>query len=220
MADLTPDFQVCPSWGSIAESFHSLQSLSVSYFHVILSLPGPHFPSTCMSQAVLTAPLEHSTCHTSRAISPSEWGPDPQCQATQVADWTWWWQMSWGLTLQICLIIGLSFRCRHWRFGFVNGQVSLAWSIALCTQKLYMQPRVLKRGDVKRELVAAPWTSSRQFSHILWWKQWFIYLLVLLSPRHSHDWYLTSPRIKSRVLYIFFVSPRDKVVSTWGGTRG
>ena len=64
MADLTPDLQVhvCLSWGSIAESFHSLQSLSVSCFHVILGLPGPCFPSTCMSKAVLTAPLEHSTC--------------------------------------------------------------------------------------------------------------------------------------------------------------
>ena len=51
---------------------------------------------------------------------------------------------SCGLTLQICLIIALSFRCRHWRFGFVNGQVSLAWSIALRTQELYTWPRVLK----------------------------------------------------------------------------
>ena len=52
--------------------------------------------------------------------------------------------MSCGLTLQICLIIALSFRCRHWRFGFVSGQVSLAWSIALRTQELYTWPRVLK----------------------------------------------------------------------------
>ena len=35
--------------------------LSVSCFHVILGLPGSRFPSTCMSQSVLTAPLEHST---------------------------------------------------------------------------------------------------------------------------------------------------------------
>ena len=28
----------------------------------ILGLPGPRFPSTCMLKAVLTAPLEHSTC--------------------------------------------------------------------------------------------------------------------------------------------------------------
>ena len=52
--------------------------------------------------------------------------------------------VSCGLTLQICLIIALSFRCRRWRFGFVNGQVSLAWSIALRTQELYTWPRVLK----------------------------------------------------------------------------
>ena len=46
--------------------------------------------------------------------------------------------------LQICLIIALSFRSRRWRFGFVNGQVSLAWSIALRTQQLYTRPCVLK----------------------------------------------------------------------------
>ena len=32
----------------------------------------------------------------------------------------------------------------HWRLGFVNGPVSLAWSIALRTQELYTRPRVLK----------------------------------------------------------------------------
>ena len=52
--------------------------------------------------------------------------------------------MSCGLTLQICLVIALSFRCSHWRFCFVNGQVSLAWSIALSTQELYRRPQVLK----------------------------------------------------------------------------
>ena len=52
--------------------------------------------------------------------------------------------MSCGLTLQICLIIALSFCCRRWRFGFVSGQVSLAWSIALHTPELYTWPRVLK----------------------------------------------------------------------------
>ena len=48
---------------------------------------------------------------------------------------------SCGLTLQICLIIALSFRCRCWRSDFVNGQVS---SIALHTQELYTWPFVLK----------------------------------------------------------------------------
>ena len=30
--------------------------------------------------------------------------------------------VSCGLTLQICLIIALSFRCRRWRQGFVTGK--------------------------------------------------------------------------------------------------
>ena len=52
--------------------------------------------------------------------------------------------VSCGLTLQICLIIALSFRCRRKRQDFVTDQVSLAWSIALCTHELYTRPRVLK----------------------------------------------------------------------------
>ena len=39
-----------------------MQSLSVSCFHIIFGLPGPCFPSTCRSKAVLTAPLECSIC--------------------------------------------------------------------------------------------------------------------------------------------------------------
>ena len=128
----------------MAKSFHSLQSLSVSCFHVILGLPGPRFPSTCMSKAVLTAPLERSTCPyhwslpsfrmRSRSSMPSHKSSSLGLVVT----------MSCGLTFQICLIIALSFRCRCWRFGFVNGQVSLAWSIALHIQELYTRPRVLK----------------------------------------------------------------------------
>ena len=128
----------------MAESFHSLQSLSVSCFHVILGLPGSRFPSTCMSKAVLTAPLEHSTCPYHRSLlsfrmrSRSSM-PSPTSSSLDLVV-----TMSCGLTLQICLIIALSFHCRRWRFGFVNGHVSLAWSIAHRTQELYTWPRVLK----------------------------------------------------------------------------
>ena len=128
----------------MAESFHSLQSLSVSCFHVILGLPGPRFPSTCMSKAVLTAPLECSTCpyHQSllsfRMRSRSSM-PSPTSSSLDLVV-----TMSCGLTLQICLIIALSFHCRCWRFGFINGNVSLAWSIALYTQELYTWSCVLK----------------------------------------------------------------------------
>ena len=126
------------------ESFHALQSLSVSCFHVILGLPSPCFPSICMSKAVLTAPLERSTCPyhrsllsfrmRSRSLMPSRTSSSLDLVVT----------MSCGLILQVCRIIALSFRCKCWRFGFVNGQVWLAWSIALHTQELYTWPRVLK----------------------------------------------------------------------------
>ena len=165
LSDLSPDLQVCLSWRLIAESFHSLQSLSVSCFHVILGLPGPGFPSICMSKAVLTATLENSTC-------PYQWSllsfrtrsrsSMPSCASSSMDLMV---TMPCGLTLQICLIIAL-LRCRCWRCGFFNGQVSLVWSIAHRTQELYKQPRVL-RGGGKRELVAAPWTSSRRFSHVV-----------------------------------------------------
>ena len=125
MADLTPDLQVCLSWGLIAENFHSLQSLFVSCFHVILGLPGPRFPSTCMSKAFLTAPLERSTCpyhHSLLSFRMRSRSPMPSRTSSSLDLVV---TMSCGLTLQICLIIALSFRCRRWRFGFVNGQVSL-----------------------------------------------------------------------------------------------
>ena len=72
------------SWDS------TLQSHSVSCFHVILGLPGPCFPSTCM-------------------FSPSEWGPDPQCQTAQVAHWTGWWQClaAWHCRSDHCPVIPL-----------------------------------------------------------------------------------------------------------------
>ena len=140
-----------------AESFHSLQSLSVSCFHVILGLPSPHFPSTCMSKAVLTAPLERSTCPYHRSLLSFRMRSGssmPSCTSSSLDLVV---TMSCDLTLQICLIIALSFCCRRWRFGFVNGQVSLVRSIALRTQELHTRPRVLKeRGGVKRELVADP----------------------------------------------------------------
>ena len=144
MADLTPDLQVRLSWGLIAESFHSLQSLSVSFFQVILGLPGPCFPSTCMSKGVLTAPLERSTCPYHRSLLSFRMRSRSSMPSHTSSSLDLVVTMSCGLTLQICLIIALSFRCRCWRFGFVNSQVSLAWGIVLRTQELYTRPGVLK----------------------------------------------------------------------------
>ena len=147
MADLTPDLQLRLSWGLIAESFHSLQSLSVSCFHVILGLPDPCFPSTCMSKAVLIAPLERSPCPYHRSLLSFRMrsrSSMPSRTSTFVAHWTWWWQCLATWHCRSVWSLPCHFRCRRWRFGFVNGQVSLAWSIALCTQELYTWPCVLK----------------------------------------------------------------------------
>ena len=139
MADLTPDLQVCLSWGLIAESFLSLQSLSVSCFHVILGLPGSRFPSNSMSKAVLTASLECSTCPYQRSLLSFRMRSRSSMPSYASSSLDLVVTMSWGQTLQICLIIVLSFCCRRWRFGFVNGQVSVTWNIELDTR-----PRVLK----------------------------------------------------------------------------
>ena len=119
------------------ESVHSLQFLSVICFHVILCLQGSCLPSTCMSKAFLTAPLEHSTCPYQQSHFSSKMRYRSSMQTSTSNSLHLVVTMSCSLTLQICLIIALSIRCRHWRFGFVNGQVLLAWSIALYIQHLY-----------------------------------------------------------------------------------
>ena len=113
-------------------------------FSCHLGPPHWRFPSTCMSKAVLTAPLERSTCPYHRSLPSFRMrsrSSMPSCTSSSLDQVV---TMSCGLTLQICLTIALPFRCRRWRFGFVNGQVSLTWSIALRTQELYTRPRVLK----------------------------------------------------------------------------
>ena len=144
MANLTPDLQGSLSWGSIAENFHYLQSLSVSCFQVILVLPGPRFPSTCMSKAVLSAPLECSTCPYQRSLLSFSMRSRSSVPSRASSSVDLMVAVSFDLTVQICLNFAVSFRSRHWRLGFVNGQVSLAWSIALHTHALYTWPGVLR----------------------------------------------------------------------------
>ena len=97
-----------------------------------------------MSKAVLTAPLERSTCPYQRSLLSFSMRSRSSMPSRASSSVDQMQAVFCGLTLQICLIIALSFRCRHWRQGFVTGQVSLAWSIALHTHKLYTRPRVLK----------------------------------------------------------------------------
>ena len=46
--------------------------------------------------------------------------------------------------------------------GFVNGQVSLVWNIALCTYELYTWPCVLKERWRKRGLVSAHFSAEAE----------------------------------------------------------
>ena len=171
MADLTPDLHIFLSWGLTAESFHSLQSRS----------PSTAFMSSWASQAhAFLQPvcerlswLHHWSIphvHTSGAFSPSEWGPDPQCQATQVVHWTRWWE---HLAAWHCRSVrSLSCHSAADIGGLVLSMAKSHWHGALrSTYKSCTHGHVSwKRGGMKRELVAAPWTSSRRFSYVLWLK--------------------------------------------------
>ena len=117
------------------ESFHFQQSLSVSCFNVILGLPGTSSPSTCMSKAVLAGPLKPSTCPYQQSLLSFRMRSRSSMPASSSLDLVV--TMSCGLTLQICLIIALSFCCKCWRSGFVNGQHT-AMRIALHTQAVHV----------------------------------------------------------------------------------
>ena len=97
-----------------------------------------------MSKAVLTAPLERSTCPYQWSLLSFRMRSRSSMPSRASSSVDLMLALSCGLTLPICPIIALSFPCRCWRQGFVTGQVSLAWSIALSTHVLYTRPRVLK----------------------------------------------------------------------------
>ena len=111
----------CVSWGSIAESFHCLQFLSVSCFKICYlgPDPGPRFPSTCISKAVLTEPLECSTCPYQRSLLSFKMRSRSSMPSRTSSSLDLVVTMSCGLPLQICLIIALSFHCRCWRFDCI-----------------------------------------------------------------------------------------------------
>ena len=133
-------------------SLHSWQSLCVtSFFHVNLGLPAPRLPSICISHAVLIAPLECSTCPNQQSLLSLKMRSRSSSSSFASNSFYLTVAMSSGLILQICLIMALSLRCKHCRFVLVSGQVSLAWSMALRTQELYIWPGVLyeRRWDVR-----------------------------------------------------------------------
>ena len=147
------------------ESFHSLQFLSIICFHVTLGLPGS---IKLYVKGSLDCTIGAFHVRTSRAISPPEWGTDPQCKLAQVTNWIWWWQCLatwhcisvWSLPCQFAADIGglaLSMAKSYW-----HGALPSTYNT--CTHG-HMS---WKRGGRKREPVATPWTSSRWLSHVLW----------------------------------------------------
>ena len=152
------------------QGFYSLQSLSVSCFHVILGLPDPCFRSTCMSKTVLTAPLEHSTCpyqqsllsfrKRSRFLMLCRASSSLDLVVTSLAACRC--RSVWSLSCHFAADVG----------GLALSMAKSHWHGALCSTNKNCTCSHLSwnRGGGKRELVAVPWTSSRQFSNMLWLK--------------------------------------------------
>ena len=92
----------------------------------------------------LTARLECSTCPYQRSLLSFRMRSRSSMPSWASSSVDLMVAVSCGLLLQSCLIIALIFPYRCWRLSFVNGQVSLAWSIALCTLELYTWPNVMK----------------------------------------------------------------------------
>ena len=100
-------------------NFHSRQSFSVSFFHVSLGLSAPYLPLICISNTVLAAPLERSTCPNQRSLLSLKMRLRSSSSrlASNSLDLTM--ATSSGLILQICLIMALSLRYKsvakfHW----------------------------------------------------------------------------------------------------------
>ena len=70
-------------------------------FYVILGLPGPCFPSACMSKAVLTAPLERSTCSYQQSLFSFRMRSSYSMQTHTSSSMVLVVTMSCGLPLQI-----------------------------------------------------------------------------------------------------------------------
>ena len=135
-----------------------------------LGPPRPMLSINLMSKAVLTALLECSTCQYQRSLLSFSMRPRSSIPSPASSSMDLMVAVSCGLTLQICLII----LC-HFAADAVGRALVLAkfhWHGALrsthtcCT---HSHVSCKKRGR-KRELVSAPWTSSRRFSHMLWLK--------------------------------------------------
>ena len=123
-----------------------------------------------MSKAVLTALLERSICPYQRSLLLFSMRSRSSIPSRASSSMDLMVAVSCGLKFQICLIIALSFRCRPWRQGFVTGQVSLAWSIALRTHMLYTLPRVLKERWPEERTGFSSLNFFQAVFNVLWLK--------------------------------------------------
>ena len=151
-----------------------------------MGFPGPRFPTMCMPKAVLTVLLEHFTCPYQQSLLSFRMKSRPSMLSRASSSVDLMLAVSYGLTLQICLIIALSFRCRCWRLGFDYGQVSLAWSFALRTHKLYIRPTVWKeRWCEERTGISSLNELLPGRFHVLWSKVKYLRIsLTYLSCNH------------------------------------
>ena len=103
--------------------------------------------------------------HTSKA-SPSEWGPDPQCQAVQVAHWIWWWQ---------CLA---AWHCGSAKFptGAVNPRIGTFFFVVTENQWLLLFSHAIKK-TVPSSLVAHTEMPEQNGKKI-----------KISSPKHVTHW--------------------------------
>ena len=119
-------------------SFHSRQSFSISFFHVSLSLPAPPpppKPPICISHAVLTAPLERSTCPNKLSLLSLKMRLRSSSSSFTSSSLDLTVATSSGLVLQILwLIMALSLRCKRCSFVLVSASVAkLHWHGAWCS---------------------------------------------------------------------------------------
>ena len=108
--------------------------------------------------------------HTCGAFSPSEWGPNPQCQATQVVHWIWWWQCLAAWHCRSVWLLPYHFAADVGGLALSMAKSYLHGALRFAHKSCTSSHVSWKRGGRRRELVAAPWTSSRRFSYMLWLK--------------------------------------------------
>ena len=119
-----------------------------------------------MSKAVLTAQLERSTCPYQRSLLSFSMRSRFSIPSHASSSVDLMVAVSFGLTLQICLIIALSFRCRGKRQDFVTGMEHCAPHTRAVHTATCLERKVAGRENWFQLLL----TSSRRFTNVLWLK--------------------------------------------------